>query len=194
MAFNGIWIGTSNVESRVASGNGGSFATTGGGGDWLGASQSIAFKLTANAAATPTTAITMVLRRIGFRFPQRRSQRRQWDLTAASSRRAGNGQAMMECRANAAQAMPPAQSRPRTMAPTKASDRYAVRVLNVPNVVMGHLPILRAFIPAICSTVKAAVRSRKINRQCRTPLPDLHGGVRRPTWLKFPEINALKSL
>jgi hypothetical protein len=37
------------------------------------------------------------------------------------------------------------QIRPSTMAPTKASDRYAVRVLNVPNVVMGHLPILRAF-------------------------------------------------
>lgn len=84
------------------------------------------------------------------------------------------------------------------MAPTKASDRYAVRVLNVPNVVMGHLPIVRAFILAICSTAKTVVRSGKNGGEVALFLfaGRRSGGCggRGPTWLKLPEINALKSL
>jgi hypothetical protein len=60
---------------------------------------------------------------------------------------------------------------------------------------MGHLPILRAFIPAICSTAKAAVRSRKnASATSHCPWLEVREGVRWRTWLKLPEINALKSL
>jgi hypothetical protein len=76
-------------------------------------------------------------------------------------------------------------SSPSTMAPTKASERYAVKVVSLPKVVMAHLPISSALIQTSTLTGKGVVRSRQYGSECpQTP----------SAWLKLPEINALKSL